>query len=113
MRFGLILDGGTQPGWPRDAAFKELLARATLAHRWGFHSLWTGPGYLNQGWHPTVLLARIAAEVPGVELGVVSLLPLASPGGIGGAALHARCHLRWPGRAGGSAGVARVPISGF
>jgi alkanesulfonate monooxygenase SsuD/methylene tetrahydromethanopterin reductase-like flavin-dependent oxidoreductase (luciferase family) len=79
MRFGLILDGGTQPGRPRDTAFKELLERATLAHRWGFHSLWTGPGYLNQGWHPTVLLSRVAAEVPGVELGIVSLLPLHHP----------------------------------
>jgi alkanesulfonate monooxygenase SsuD/methylene tetrahydromethanopterin reductase-like flavin-dependent oxidoreductase (luciferase family) len=79
MRFGLILDGGSQPGQPRHAAFKELLERATLAHRWGFHSLWAGPGYLNQGWHPTVLLGRVAAEVPGMELGVVSLLPLHHP----------------------------------
>src|SRR5262245_9158328 len=79
MRFGLILDGGTQPGQPRDTAFKELLERATLAHRCGFHSLWTGPGYLNQGWHPTVLLGRVAAEVPGMELGVVGLLPLHHP----------------------------------
>ena len=79
MRFGLILDGGNQPGRPRDAAFKELLERATLAQRWGFHSLWTGPGYLNQGWHPTVLLARIAGNVPGVELGMVGLLPLHHP----------------------------------
>jgi hypothetical protein len=45
-----------------DTALKELIGRATLAHRWGFHSLWTGPGYLDQGWHPTVLLARVAAE---------------------------------------------------
>jgi len=79
MRFGLILDGGTQPGWPREAAFKELLGRATLAHRQGFHSLWTGPGYLNQGWHPAVMLARVAAEVPGMELGFVGLLPLHHP----------------------------------
>ena len=25
MRFGLILDGGIQPGQPRDKAFKELV----------------------------------------------------------------------------------------
>jgi alkanesulfonate monooxygenase SsuD/methylene tetrahydromethanopterin reductase-like flavin-dependent oxidoreductase (luciferase family) len=79
MRFGLILDGGTQPGQARKASLTELLERATLAQRWGFHSLWTGPGYLNQGWHPTVLLARVAAEVPGMELGVVGLLPLHHP----------------------------------
>jgi alkanesulfonate monooxygenase SsuD/methylene tetrahydromethanopterin reductase-like flavin-dependent oxidoreductase (luciferase family) len=79
MRFGLILDGGTQPGQSRGAAFKELVERATLAHRWGFHSLWTGPGYLNQGWHATVLLGRIAAEVSGMQLGMVGLLPLYHP----------------------------------
>jgi alkanesulfonate monooxygenase SsuD/methylene tetrahydromethanopterin reductase-like flavin-dependent oxidoreductase (luciferase family) len=79
MRFGLILDGGTRPGRARDTAFKELLERATLAHRCGFQSLWTGPGYLNQGWHATVLLARVAAEVGGMELGMVGLLPLHHP----------------------------------
>jgi alkanesulfonate monooxygenase SsuD/methylene tetrahydromethanopterin reductase-like flavin-dependent oxidoreductase (luciferase family) len=79
MRFGLILDGGTRRGRARDTAFKELVERATLAHRWGFHSLWTGPGYLDQGWHPTVLLARVAAEVSGTQLGMVSLLPLHHP----------------------------------
>jgi alkanesulfonate monooxygenase SsuD/methylene tetrahydromethanopterin reductase-like flavin-dependent oxidoreductase (luciferase family) len=79
MRFGLILDGGNRPGHPRDQAFREILERAILARRCGFHSLWTGPGYLNQGWHPTVLLSRIAAEVPGMELGVVGVLPLYHP----------------------------------
>jgi alkanesulfonate monooxygenase SsuD/methylene tetrahydromethanopterin reductase-like flavin-dependent oxidoreductase (luciferase family) len=79
MRFGLILDGGTQSGRPRDTAFKELLARAALAHRWGFHSLWTGPGYLTQGWHPTVALARVAAVASGMELGMIGLLPLYHP----------------------------------
>ena len=79
MRFGLILDGGNRPGHPRDQAFREILERAILARRCGFHSLWTGPGYLNQGWHPTVLLSRIAAEVPEMELGVVGILPLYHP----------------------------------
>jgi alkanesulfonate monooxygenase SsuD/methylene tetrahydromethanopterin reductase-like flavin-dependent oxidoreductase (luciferase family) len=79
MRFGLILDCGNRPGHPRDQAFREILERAILARRCGFHSLWTGPGYLNQGWHPTVLLSRIAAEVPGMELGVVGILPLYHP----------------------------------
>jgi alkanesulfonate monooxygenase SsuD/methylene tetrahydromethanopterin reductase-like flavin-dependent oxidoreductase (luciferase family) len=79
MRFGLILDGGNQPGRPRQTALKEVVERAALAQRWGFHSLWAGPGYLNQGWHGTVLLARIAAEAPGMELGLVGLLPLHHP----------------------------------
>jgi alkanesulfonate monooxygenase SsuD/methylene tetrahydromethanopterin reductase-like flavin-dependent oxidoreductase (luciferase family) len=79
MRFGLILDGGNKPGHPRDHAFREILERAILARRCGFHSLWTGPGYLNQGWHPTVLLSRIAPEVPGMELGMVGILPLYHP----------------------------------
>jgi alkanesulfonate monooxygenase SsuD/methylene tetrahydromethanopterin reductase-like flavin-dependent oxidoreductase (luciferase family) len=79
MRFGLILDGGNQPGRPRETAFKEVVERAALARRCGFHSLWTGPGYLNQGWHATVLLARIAAEAPDMELGMVGLLPLHHP----------------------------------
>jgi len=79
MRFGLILDGGNKPGHPRDHAFKEILDRAIMARRCGFHSLWTGPGYLNQGWHPTVLLSRLASEVPGMELGMVGILPLYHP----------------------------------
>jgi alkanesulfonate monooxygenase SsuD/methylene tetrahydromethanopterin reductase-like flavin-dependent oxidoreductase (luciferase family) len=79
MRFGLILDGGNKPGHPRDQAFREILERAILARRYGFHSLWTGPGYLNQGWHPTVLLSRITSEVPGMELGMVGILPLYHP----------------------------------
>jgi alkanesulfonate monooxygenase SsuD/methylene tetrahydromethanopterin reductase-like flavin-dependent oxidoreductase (luciferase family) len=79
MRFGLILEGGTQPNRSREAAFREVMQRVTAARRWGFHSLWTGPGYLSQGWHPTVLLARVAAEVPEMELGMVGLLPLQHP----------------------------------
>jgi alkanesulfonate monooxygenase SsuD/methylene tetrahydromethanopterin reductase-like flavin-dependent oxidoreductase (luciferase family) len=79
MRFGLILDGGNKPGYPRDHAFKEILERAIRARHWGFHSLWLGPGYLTQGWHPTVLLSRIAAEVPEMELGMVGILPLYHP----------------------------------
>ena len=79
MRFGLILDGGNLPGRPRETAFNELVERAVRAKHWGFHSLWTGPGYLNDGWHSSVLLARIAAEAPDMELGIVGLLPLYHP----------------------------------
>jgi len=79
MKFGLILDGGQQPGQSREHGFREILEKARMAHHYGFHSLWTGPGYLTQGWHPTVLLARVAAEVPGMALGMVGILPLYHP----------------------------------
>jgi alkanesulfonate monooxygenase SsuD/methylene tetrahydromethanopterin reductase-like flavin-dependent oxidoreductase (luciferase family) len=79
MRFGLILDGGSTVGQPRQAVLADILEKARTAHRCGFHSLWVGPGYLNQGWHAGVLLARLAAEVPGMELGMVSILPLYHP----------------------------------
>ena len=79
MKFGLILDGGNEPGRSRETVLPEILERAVLARRCGFYSLWIGPGYLNQGWHPTVLLSRLAAEVPGIELGMVGILPLYHP----------------------------------
>lgn len=79
MRFGLILDGGSMPDRPREALLADILEKARMAHRWDFHSLWVGPGYLTQGWHASVLLARLAAEVPGMELGMVGILPLYHP----------------------------------
>jgi alkanesulfonate monooxygenase SsuD/methylene tetrahydromethanopterin reductase-like flavin-dependent oxidoreductase (luciferase family) len=79
MRFGIILDGGSPPGRPRQQLLRDLLDNARTAHRCGFHSLWVGPGYLNQGWHASVLLARVAAEVPGMDLGMVGILPLHHP----------------------------------
>ena len=45
----------------------------------GYHSLWTGAGYLNNDFHAMLLLARAAAEAPDLELGMVSLLPLYHP----------------------------------
>jgi alkanesulfonate monooxygenase SsuD/methylene tetrahydromethanopterin reductase-like flavin-dependent oxidoreductase (luciferase family) len=79
MRFGIILNGGQRAGQPREEALAALLAKARTAQQCGFHSLWVGPGYLDDGWHATVLLARVAAEAPGLELGVVGLLPLVHP----------------------------------
>jgi alkanesulfonate monooxygenase SsuD/methylene tetrahydromethanopterin reductase-like flavin-dependent oxidoreductase (luciferase family) len=79
MRFGIILDGGNRPGQSREEAFLERLETARQAKRHGFHSLWVGQGYLNNGWHATALLARVTAEVPGMELGMVALLPLQHP----------------------------------
>jgi len=74
MRFGIILDGGNRPGQSREEAFLERLETARQAKRHGFHSLWVGQGYLHNGWHATALLARVAAEAPGMELGVEELI---------------------------------------
>jgi alkanesulfonate monooxygenase SsuD/methylene tetrahydromethanopterin reductase-like flavin-dependent oxidoreductase (luciferase family) len=79
MRFGIILNGGSGPELSREQEFAELLMKARAARQAGFQSLWVGPGYLQNGWHPTVLLARVAAEAPGLELGLVGILPLYHP----------------------------------
>ena len=79
MRFGIILNGGSGPELSREQEFTELLLKARTARQVGFHSLWVGPGYLQNGWHPTVVLARVAAEAPGLELGLVGILPLYHP----------------------------------
>jgi alkanesulfonate monooxygenase SsuD/methylene tetrahydromethanopterin reductase-like flavin-dependent oxidoreductase (luciferase family) len=50
-----------------------------LAHRHGSHSLWSGSGYLNHDFHAMLLLSRVAAEAPDLELGMVALLPLYHP----------------------------------
>jgi alkanesulfonate monooxygenase SsuD/methylene tetrahydromethanopterin reductase-like flavin-dependent oxidoreductase (luciferase family) len=79
MRFGIILNGGSRPELSREQEFAELLMKVRAARDAGFHSLWVGPGYLQNGWHATVLLARVAAEAPGLELGLVGILPLYHP----------------------------------
>jgi alkanesulfonate monooxygenase SsuD/methylene tetrahydromethanopterin reductase-like flavin-dependent oxidoreductase (luciferase family) len=79
MRFGIILNGGSGPELSREQEFAELLMKARTARQAGFESLWVGPGYLQNGWHPTVLLARVAAEAPGLDLGLVGILPLYHP----------------------------------
>ena len=79
MRFGIYLSGRGGPGQSRGEILADQLEKARLAKSLGFHCLWVGQGYLNSGWHPTVLLARVAAEAPGMELGMVALLPLQHP----------------------------------
>ena len=79
MRFGIFLFGRGGPGQSRELFLADQLEKARLAKSLGFHSLWVGQGYLNNGWNPTVVLARVAAEAPGMELGMVSLLPLQHP----------------------------------
>jgi alkanesulfonate monooxygenase SsuD/methylene tetrahydromethanopterin reductase-like flavin-dependent oxidoreductase (luciferase family) len=79
MRFGIVLNGGSAPGQSRQIALADILEKARVAHRYGFHSLWVGPGHPSESWHGTALLARVAAEAPGMELGLIGLLPLYHP----------------------------------
>lgn len=79
MRFGINLSGGHHPQASRQEALEGRLEQARLAKRYGYHALWTGAGYLNNDFHAMLLLARAAAEAPGLELGMVGLLPLYHP----------------------------------
>ena len=79
MKFGINLGGGNLPQEPRREALAGRLEKAHLAGSLGYHSLWTGAGYLNNDFHAMLLLARAAAEAPELELGMVALLPLYHP----------------------------------
>ena len=79
MKFGLNLGGGHLPTESRAAALDGRLEKCRLAYKYGFSSLWSGAGYLNNDFHPMLLLSRAAAEAPGLELGIVALLPLYHP----------------------------------
>ena len=79
MKFGLNLGGGNLPHESREEALAGRLEKARLAKKYGFSSLWSGAGYLNNHFHPMLLLSRVAAEAPGLELGMVALLPLYHP----------------------------------
>ena len=76
MKFGLNLGGGNRPHESREEALEGRLEKARLAKQYGYNSLWSGAGYLNNDFHPMLLLSRVAAEAPGLELGMVALLPL-------------------------------------
>jgi alkanesulfonate monooxygenase SsuD/methylene tetrahydromethanopterin reductase-like flavin-dependent oxidoreductase (luciferase family) len=79
MKFGLNLGGGNLPHESRPESLEGKLEKARLARKYGFNSLWSGAGYLNNDFHPMLLLSRVAAEAPGLELGMVALLPLYHP----------------------------------
>ena len=79
MRFGINLGGGNLPHESRAEALEGRLEKSRLAAKYGYHSLWTGDAYLNNDFHATLLLSRVAAEAPGLELGMVGLLPLYHP----------------------------------
>lgn len=79
MRFGIILTSDRQDGIPSAQALGDQLAKARVAQESGFHSVWAGPGYLHGGWHTAVLLARVCAEAPRLDVGMIGLLPLHHP----------------------------------
>ena len=79
MLFGINLGGGNLPHESRVKALEGRLEKSRLAKQYGFHSLWSGAGYLNNDFHPMLLLSRVATEAPGLELGMVALLPLYHP----------------------------------
>ena len=64
MLFGVNLGGGNLPHESRAEALEGRLEKSRLAKRYGFHSLWSGAGYLNNDFHPMLLLSRAAAEAP-------------------------------------------------
>lgn len=79
MKFGINLGGGNLPHESRKEALQGRLEKSRLAQKYGYHSLWSGAGYLNNDFHPMLLLSRAAAEAPDLELGMVALLPLYHP----------------------------------
>jgi alkanesulfonate monooxygenase SsuD/methylene tetrahydromethanopterin reductase-like flavin-dependent oxidoreductase (luciferase family) len=79
MKFGLNLGGGNLPQESREEALYGRLEKSRLAKMHGYSSLWSGSGYLNNDFHPMLLLSRVAAEAPGLQLGIVALLPLYHP----------------------------------
>ena len=79
MKFGLNLGGGNLPNESREESLYGRLEKSRLAKMYGYSSLWSGAGYLNNDFHPMLLLSRVAAESPGLELGMVALLPLYHP----------------------------------
>lgn len=79
MKFGINLGGGNLPHESREEALEGRLEKSRLAQKYGYHSLWSGAGYLNNDFHPMLLLSRVAAEAPDLELGMVALLPLYHP----------------------------------
>ncbi|MBI2871569.1 MAG: LLM class flavin-dependent oxidoreductase [Chloroflexi bacterium] len=79
MQFGLIVPSSVAPGERPDVAMGETAELVRLAREAGFRSLWAGQGWLVNQWHPTLLLARMAAEAPGLTMGALLLLSMHHP----------------------------------
>lgn len=83
FQFGLVVRGQAQAGEDISRRFQETLAYVRLAHRLGYDSITKTAHYSS---HPfqmlqlVPMLARMAAEAPGMRLNAgVLLLPLLSP----------------------------------
>jgi alkanesulfonate monooxygenase SsuD/methylene tetrahydromethanopterin reductase-like flavin-dependent oxidoreductase (luciferase family) len=79
MRFGVLINGGHLPTADRRGVLEGNLEKVRLARDLGYDAIWVGHGYLMNIWHPTVLLARIAAEAPEMDLGMVGLMSFQQP----------------------------------
>ncbi|MBI1846053.1 MAG: LLM class flavin-dependent oxidoreductase [Candidatus Rokubacteria bacterium] len=83
MKFGLGLSVQHRPDDSQRARWEEHLEQVRLAAAVGFESIWASQHYLSDPFtylQPVPVLARVAAEAPGLRLGTgVLLLPLHHP----------------------------------
>ncbi|MGE0226418.1 MAG: LLM class flavin-dependent oxidoreductase [Acetobacteraceae bacterium] len=83
FQFGLVVRGQAQQGEDISRRYEETLALVRIAHRLGFDSVTKTAHYSAHPWQALQLvpmLARFAAEAPGMRLNAgVLLLPLMSP----------------------------------
>src|SRR3990170_5758794 len=80
MKFGVLLPF-QQPNWTKQHV-DELLETARTAQEAGFEVIEIGQHYLAEPYpflQPTPTIARVAAEVPGMELRAMYLMPLNHP----------------------------------
>ena len=67
MHFGINLGGGDRRGQSREEGLAARLAKARLAKEMGYHSLWTGAGYLNNGRHDRIRPERVRQRLVFVQ----------------------------------------------